>query len=186
MPGTVSEYYQCCLYPGQCQAFYLINLVLLFAFLVCFCAGLILVKWFRSQSLLWIACFFQAVVLVWRILYSGVGGYSTASYFEYVTYRTSDPGDVPSFCIPLALLLYDMKQRAKIPEDERKACGPRSFRLVLLSFGLFAVYSVFWGYLYLRSKNVTFSLNDVDYGTGIVIALFIIVFSFLGIQLRND
>ena len=117
MPDTTSDYYQCCLFPSQCETFYYINIAQLVALVGCFILGLIFVRWVRYQSLLWLACFFQAIVIVWRVLYSGIGGYETATWFEYITYRSSDPGDVPSFCIPLALMLYDLKHKLQSRDD---------------------------------------------------------------------
>ena len=148
--------------------------------------GLIFVKWVRFQSLLWLACFFQALVIVWRVLYSGVGGYASASWFEFITYRTSDPGDVPSFCIPLALMLYDLRHKLQSRDDlYQRVCNKRSCYLVCADLLLFAVYSCIWGYLYIRAKDTTFSLATVNYGTGIMIALFAVPFTALGIALHN-
>jgi hypothetical protein len=186
VPDTFTEYFSCCLYPTECESFYYINWTLLIAMVLSFTAGLIWVKWVRFQVLLWVAVFFQCIVLIWRILYSGIGGYVTASWFEYITYRTSDPGDVPSFCIPIALILFDLKNKVAAKEGFTRVCNGRNCKLFFTDLGLFTLYSIIWGVLYMRSKDVNFSLELVQYGTGAMIALFAIPFTLLGLSLHKQ
>ena len=133
------------------------------ALVAAFVLGMIFVKWLRFQSLLWIACFFQALVIVWRVLYTSNGGYETASWFNYITFRTSDPGDVPSFLIPLSLTLFELRRKLMVTDDDsyKKACSGRNCKLVLMSFGLFTVYSVIWGYLYITAKDTGHDITPV-------------------------
>ena len=128
-----------------------------------FVLGLVFTKWLRLQSLLWIACFFQALVIVWRVLYDSVGGYETASWFECITYKTSDPGDVPSFLIPLCLTLFELRRKLLVRDDDsyQRSCSGRSCKLVLTSFGIFTLYSIIWGILYVRCKDTLFDLTLV-------------------------
>ena len=125
---------------------------------------------------------------MWRILYAGVGGYETASWFEYITFKTSGPGDVPSFCIPLALSIFELKRKLKTRDEDsyHKVCSKRSCNLVLVNFGLFTVWSFIWGYLYITCKDSKFSTSPVNTGTGISVALFIIPFTILGVMLNNQ
>jgi hypothetical protein len=51
---------------------------------------------------------------------------------------------------------------------------------------MFTVYSCIWGYLYIRSKDTTHSLTTVNYGTGIMISLFLVPFTALGVALHNQ
>ena len=74
VPGTASDYFDCCLHPDQCQTFYYVNIALLVTLVGGFVVSLFVVKWLRYQCLLWLAVFFQALVIVWRILYSSTGG----------------------------------------------------------------------------------------------------------------
>ena len=161
---------------------------MLVAVVATFVIGLIFTKWLRLQSLLWIAFFFQALVIVWRVLYDSVGGYETASWFEYITYKTSDPGDVPSFLIPLCLTLFELRRKLLVRDDDsyQRSCSGRSCKLVLTSFGFFTLYSIYWGTLYIRCKDTLYDLTLVQNGTGIAIALFLIPINVLGFMLNKQ
>ena len=126
-------------------------------------------------------------MIVWRVLYAGIGGYPTASWFEYITFKTSDPGDVPSFCIPLTLMLFDLKHKLATREGfYEKVCDSRTCKLVLTDLGIFAVYSCLWWYFYTKSRDVTYSATATNYCAGIVIAIFVIPFTVIGMQIRNQ
>ena len=86
---------------------------------------------------------------------------------------------MPNVFIPLALMLHDLKYKLAIQK------GPSNCKLVIAFFGLFVVSSSIWGYLYMQSKDEPSSLDASIWTSGVVIAMFIVLFTFLGMKLND-
>ena len=112
-------------------------------------------------------------------MFAASAGHRDASWFNYVTFKTSDPGDIPNVFAALALVVYDLKYKLANQKS------PSTWSLVLAFVALFTVSSCIWGFFYVSSKDQPTSLDHAIWTSGAVITSFVVPFTYLGMQLDD-
>lgn len=139
-------------------------------------------QWFRNQWVLVFCFIFQILPAVWRTLFYLVGGWPGASTFEFITYRSSDPGDFVVSLTGLAMYLYQLRQKYEHEHDPEFDYHALKKRLAIGFWVMFAVYSAYWGTFYWVTLHYN-SLVYVDVAVSAYFGFLIILYLTQGVGL---
>lgn len=113
------------------------------------------------------------------------GGFKGASPGEYITYRSSDPGDFVVSLTGFAMYMHVLKEKYANTDNQdfdHKALKCRFYGYFWL---FFTIYSCYWGVAYwisLRERN----LAVVDYAVSAYFAVCILLYIYVGKSLTNQ
>ena len=184
---TTGEIYECCVSDAAgatCTAFGSINAVIV-AFIVLSTAMLnFRSDWYRYNLILSFATIYQFLPAVWRTLFylwAGFEGADGSGYYR--TFRCSDSGDFVVSLVGFAMYLYQLQKKYEgRTTDSSYDIHPLRNQLAFGFWAFFGVYSIWWYYFFVQTKN-TFDMAWVDFATSIWFAALIPVYQVLGTNL---
>lgn len=119
---------------------------------------------------------------VWRTIFYLYGGFPGATAFEFITYRSSDPGDFVVSLTGFAMYLYQLKEKYKNEKNPSFDYKGLKKKLAIGFWVMFAVYSCYWGLFYWITLNNN-SLVYVDLAVSAYFAFLIVLYLIIGIPL---
>ena len=139
-------------------------------------------KWWHENWLLTFVCIFQTLPAVWRTLFLLNGGFKGATAWTFITYRSSDAGDlvVSLTCFAMYLNCICTKySNLSNPDFNYKSYKCRQYGWFWL---FFVIYSCFWGTAYWFSLDRN-TLSYVDYFVSGYFLVCIVLFIVFGKRL---
>ena len=119
--------------------------------------------------------FFQILPSVWRTIFYLYGGFKGASATEFITYRSSDPGDFVVSLTGFIMYVYQLKTKYLNEDDQEFDFKGLKKRLAIKFWVFFAIYSCYWGFFYWLSLHF-YNLVYVDLAVSLYFGVLLIVY----------